>query len=210
MNRIIWIMSFLLTGGWGLAMASGDATVGKTLYATCAACHGQQGEGNPALNAPALAGQEDWYITRQLHLFKTGLRGTNPQDTFGLQMRPMAMTLSTDQAVADVVAYIQTLPPVQSNRTLDGEPAQGANRYALCATCHGQKAQGKRAYSAPALAQQQDWYLLTQLKLFKAGVRGQPKDTYGLQMQPVAATLPDDQAMKDVIAYIKSLAPSEP
>jgi hypothetical protein len=30
-------------------------------------------------------------------------------DTTGAQMRPMAMTLANDQAVADVVAYIKTL-----------------------------------------------------------------------------------------------------
>ena len=29
----------------------------KTLYATCAACHGANGEGVPAMQGPALAGQ---------------------------------------------------------------------------------------------------------------------------------------------------------
>jgi cytochrome c oxidase subunit 2 len=45
-----------------------------------------------------------------------------------------------------------------------------------------------------------------QLQNFKNGVRGNnPKDTYGMQMAPMAQTLADDQAMADVAAYIKSL-----
>ncbi|MDT8399108.1 MAG: c-type cytochrome [Pseudomonadales bacterium] len=91
------------------AMAAGDAARGKTLYATCGACHGPNGEGMQALNAPALAGQADWYIIRQLQNFKSGIRGTNPKDIFGMQMAPMAMTLPNDQAMEDVAAYIKTL-----------------------------------------------------------------------------------------------------
>lgn len=91
------------------AFAAGDAAKGKALYTTCAACHGQNGEGQEALNAPKLAGQSDWYLTRQLQNFKAGIRGTNPKDTNGMTMAPMAQTLPTDAAIADVVAYIKTL-----------------------------------------------------------------------------------------------------
>lgn len=206
MKPLAWMIGLLVAGAWSLAQAEGNVTTGKALFAPCAACHGQTGEGNPALNAPALAGQADWYIVRQLQHFKAGIRGTAPGDTFGMQMRPMAMTLATDQAVADVAAYIASLPPNNAKRTLDGEPEKGKDRYALCATCHGQKAEGSAVYHAPRLYQQHDWYLLTQLKHFKSGARGQaPGDTYGMQMRPVAATLSDEMAMKDVIAYIKSL-----
>jgi len=89
--------------------AAGDAERGKAFYATCGACHGANGEGMEALNAPSLAGQESWYVIRQLQNFKNGIRGTNPKDTFGMQMAPMAMTLPTDQAMEDVAAYIKTL-----------------------------------------------------------------------------------------------------
>jgi cytochrome c oxidase subunit II len=89
--------------------AAGDAAKGKTLFATCGACHGANGEGMEALNAPRLQGQEQWYLVRQLQNFKTGVRGTNPKDTYGMQMAPMAQTLTTDQAMQDVAAYIATL-----------------------------------------------------------------------------------------------------
>jgi cytochrome c oxidase subunit II len=207
MKPMAWIVGVLVAAAWSFAQAEGNVAAGKALYATCAACHGQNGEGNAALHAPVLAGQASWYIVRQLQHFKAGIRGTAPGDTFGMQMRPMAMTLATEQAVMDVAAYIASLPPVGAERTLDGEPQKGKDHYALCSTCHGQKAQGSAVYHAPRLSHQHDWYLLTQLKHFKAGVRGQaPDDTYGMQMQPVADSLSNEQAMKDVIAYIKSLA----
>lgn len=87
----------------------GNAEKGKMLYMTCQACHGQNAEGNDLLNAPRLANQHDWYLVAQLHKFKEGIRGSNPADVTGSQMRPMSMTLADDQAVKDVVAYIQSL-----------------------------------------------------------------------------------------------------
>ena len=92
-----------LCGGQA-ALAAGDIQRGKTLYAICSACHGANGEGNAALNAPANAGQDPWYMTRQLKNFRVGIRGAHPDDAFGAQMRPMAMVLTNDEAIADVVA----------------------------------------------------------------------------------------------------------
>jgi hypothetical protein len=44
------------------------------------------------------------------------------------------------------------------------------------------------------------------LKKFKAGVRGtNALDTSGALMRPMSQTLVDDQAVKDVVAYIVSL-----
>lgn len=91
------------------ATVKGDAAVGKQLYATCAACHGQKGEGNPALNAPKLTDQDDWYLVRELQNYKSGLRGSNPKDAFGAQMKPMAAMLANDQAINNVVVYIRSL-----------------------------------------------------------------------------------------------------
>ena len=70
---------------------------------TCAACHGANGEGNLALNAPKLSGQGAWYLERQLRLFKQGARGTHEKDVFGKMMAPMAATLADDAAIANVV-----------------------------------------------------------------------------------------------------------
>ena len=60
--------------------AAGDPAKGKALYATCASCHGANGEGNQALNAPAIAGQMEWYRPRQVMNWKNGVRGTQAKD----------------------------------------------------------------------------------------------------------------------------------
>jgi len=87
----------------------GDAAQGRKLYATCTACHGARGEGNAALQSPALASRSDWYLVTQLKNFQLGLRGSDARDTYGVQMRGIAATLSDDKAITDVVAYINTL-----------------------------------------------------------------------------------------------------
>ena len=87
----------------------GDATKGQAAYAVCIACHQANGIGNDLLNSPSLIHQYDWYQLAQLKKFKSGVRGADPRDITGAQMRPMTMTLVDEQAMKDVVAYIQTL-----------------------------------------------------------------------------------------------------
>ena len=87
----------------------GDTAAGKTLYASCAACHGASAEGNEALGAPAMSGINDWYLVRQLENYRDGRRGVDPADTYGVQMRAATQLLGDDQAIADVVSYISTL-----------------------------------------------------------------------------------------------------
>ena len=84
--------------------AKGDARRGEAKYKVCAACHGENGGGRKFANAPRISGQQSWYIARQLKNFKNGVRGTHINDIIGMQMRPIAMTLETDQDIDDVVA----------------------------------------------------------------------------------------------------------
>ena len=198
-------LGLLLSVGTAMAEA-GDAAKGKASFALCIACHGATAEGNPALKSPPLAGQEDWYVKAQLKKFKDGVRGTHPKDVTGMQMRPMAMTLTTDTAVGDVAAYIASLTPKKPKPTLDGDVAKGKAFYAICTTCHGPEAKGNVTLKSPSLKFLPDWYIVAQLKKYKEGVRGtNPKDLTGMQMRPMAMTLPNEQAMKDVAAYINSL-----
>jgi cytochrome c oxidase subunit 2 len=182
-----------------------DVAQGKTLYTTCAACHGANGEGVKATNAPSLAGQEPWYLLRQLKNFKEGIRGTHAQDTYGTQMRPMAMMLVDEKAMQNVVAYIQTFKKVKNEAT-KGDLKAGAASYATCTACHGAKGEGNQALNAPKLTNLPGYYLERQLKNFKAGIRGShPQDQYGLQMKGMSMTLVDDKAIENVVAYIRSL-----
>jgi len=188
------------------AQAAGDAAAGKPLYAVCAACHGVQAEGNAALHAPKLSGQGDWYLKRQLKYYKQGVRGAHDKDVFGKMMAPMAATLGDDSAINNVSAYIRTLPDNPAPATVKGNANNGQTRYATCAVCHGANGRGIQAMNAPGLKGMSDWYLVTQLKNFKQGIRGaHPQDMYGGQMALMAAILTDDRAVDDLVAYISTL-----
>jgi len=185
---------------------SGDATLGAAQYAVCAACHGQQGEGLQAFNAPKIAGQESWYLRRQLNNYKAGLRGVHDDDIFGKQMAPMAATLVNDAAIDNVIAHIQTFPDNPAPTTIEGDVVNGQRMYNVCAYCHGKDAQGIQAINAPRMAGMTDWYLANQLKNFRAGVRGEhPQDFYGKQMGFMGRTVHDDKSIDDLIAYINTL-----
>jgi cytochrome c oxidase subunit 2 len=188
------------------ARPKADPVAGQTLYATCAACHGAQGEGNPALNAPRLAGQGAWYLRRQLVQFKQGARGAHEQDIYGKVMAPMAATLADSTAIANVAAYIMTLPDKPAPSMVTGNVRKGESRYVTCAACHGADGLGIEATNAPRLKGMSDWYMVTQLKNFRYGIRGShPQDMHGFQMALMAAMLNDEQAINDMVAYINSL-----
>lgn len=89
---------------------------------------------------------------------------------------------------------------------LPGDPAKGRNSYMACAMCHGAQAEGKRAYYAPRLAGQEPWYIESQLRKFKGGVRGKdPRDIYGMQMAMASKMLYSAEMLDNVVAYIASI-----
>ena len=186
--------------------SAGDPAAGQANYIVCVACHGAQGEGNPALNAPKLAGQEPWYVTRQLHHYKQGIRGAHEDDVFGKQMAPMAATLVDDAAVRNVAAYIATLPDNPAPPTVTGNVERGERLYRTCGACHGWKGEGIWALNAPRYSGMSDWYLAAQLKNFREGIRGAHRhDPYGPQMAMMAQALRSDESINDLIAYINTL-----
>ena len=188
------------------ARAPGDVALGAASYAVCAACHGAEAQGQLALNAPKLSGQDPTYLKQQIKNYKLGRRGTHKDDIYGQQMAPMAATLFNDEIVDNVIAYIGTLPDTPAAATIDGDVEHGADLYVICANCHGADGRGIKM-NAPRQAGIDDWYLQRQLENFKSGLRGaHPQDLSGKQMGFMARTLHDDQAILDVVAYINSLS----
>jgi cytochrome c oxidase subunit 2 len=181
---------------------------GGEIFELCASCHGAQGAGNELFGAPAIAGMGQWYVEAQLLKFRKGWRGAHPDDIEGMRMRPMSRTLASDEDVKAVAAYVSELAPARPTPLLaSGDPEQGKTHYNTCATCHGADAAGNQQLNAPPLVHQDDWYLLRQLGKFKAGVRGSNlQDVPALQMRGMSMVLADDQAMRDVVAYIMTLS----
>lgn len=184
-----------------------DAAVGEKLFAaTCVACHGAKAEGNPALQAPALAGQQADYLQRQLVQFRGGQRGAQAGDAGGAQMAPMAKSLADDAAVADVAAYLASLPLPQVVASVQGDAAQGAKLYqSKCGACHGGQGEGNPAFSAPRLTAVGDAYLKTQVEHFRSGLRGyDAADRYGRQMKLMAGTVSEAE-LADILAHLNGL-----
>ena len=154
----------------------------------------------------------------QLQGFRTGLRGTHFDDIEGMRMRPMTRALDKESrgtpfdANAKAVAeYVAAMPPTNPAPTVQGgDAAKGAAAYALCASCHGVDGKGNEPQRAPPLVGTSDWYMLSQLRKFKAGIRGwRPDDTWGGVMRGMSTTLVNEQAMKDLIAHMQTLSDAD-
>lgn len=100
MRNLIALCSILISFS---ALSAGDAAKGKALYSSCIQCHGEDGRGNPAEEAPRIAGQYDWYIVSSIKQFKAGVERKNPK------MLPYISNLS-EQDIADLAAYISKMP----------------------------------------------------------------------------------------------------
>ncbi|MFT7221590.1 MAG: cytochrome c oxidase subunit 2 [Candidatus Azotimanducaceae bacterium] len=107
----------------------------------------------------------------------------------------------------DYDAWRDSLMTFKAMSEIDaGDPLIGQATYPVCATCHGFKGEGIAALNSPKLSGQEGWYLQTQLRNFKKGVRGSHQDDeYGRQMAPMAAILADEAAIRNMAAYITTL-----
>lgn len=82
--------------GYSPGVFAGDPDKGKELSATCAACHGADGNSTIETN-PILAGQYESYLVRALQDYRSGAR----QNAI---MAGFAAALS-DQDIRDLAAY---------------------------------------------------------------------------------------------------------
>lgn len=204
MFRYLPLLAALLCGAAPTLAA--DLAAGKAAYAPCVACHGDQAQGNRALNAPRLNHLQPVYLVAQLNKFRAGIRGGEGASAAARPMAPMAAMLPDDQALLNVASYIASLDSPAPAQTVQGDAAMGADYYnQFCGACHGAGAVGNPSLNSPRLAGTDDWYLEAQLLAFRSGERGaHPEDTTGKQMRAMAVILPDEQAVRDVVAYLHS------
>ncbi|HME69393.1 MAG TPA: c-type cytochrome, partial [Myxococcota bacterium] len=61
----------LLTGlVFSLPSGAVEEARGKQLFVVCSACHGPDGAGNAQIQAPSIAGLDEWYMVAQLNKFR--------------------------------------------------------------------------------------------------------------------------------------------
>jgi len=200
---------------------AGNSEAGKEKSASCAGCHGE--DGNSMMPTfPKLAQQHGSYLIRQLQAFKEGGRND-------ATMAPMAMALS-DVDMVDLAAYYSSQPisanpepslppPEESDEPVDENKAKeamkellavGSNIYrngnlssnlSACIACHGPSGEGNKPAAFPALRSQHADYLIKALTDFKSGARSKNPDN----MMNMIAKKMSDEEIKAVGYYISTM-----
>jgi len=203
-----------------------EEVTGEELFTVCLICHGSQGQGMDRREGPAIAGLEAWYIERQLHNYRNGIRGYHEEDIPGKYMRGTHQLLRNDKTIRDVAEYVASIevgaePDANANgprgwiwdspyagidASITGDVKAGEQAFAACAGCHQATGKGNEAIGAPNLTNLSKIYMERHLMYFRDGLRGtHPDDTSGKLMAGMAKTLTTDQAISNVVAYILEL-----
>lgn len=138
---------------------TGDPAAGREAYEVCASCHFASGAGRPDGTFPQLAGQHATVLVKQLTDIRSGRR-ENPV------MEPYAAKISDAREIADLAAFLQSLPqPPEHGMGPGDDLATGETLYRRdCVACHGAQGQGDAGRFVPRLAGQHYEYLLRQLR----------------------------------------------
>lgn len=178
-----------LSAPGSLLADAGDPVRGKELSASCAACHGADGNStNPEW--PKLAGQGEAYLYKQLADYKEGRREN-------ALMAGQVAGLS-DQDMRDLAAYFasqtgSTGTADETSVVLGGQVYRGGNAasgVAACAACHGPAGAGNPPAMFPKVAGQHARYNADQLRAFREGTRA---NDAGRMMRNIARRMTDEE-----------------
>jgi len=203
--RFHWFSTVIFLGSLlAVAAQAQEASVdaGRTKSATCAACHGVDGN-SVTPDWPSLAGQHTAYIVRQLKSFKAG-------DRVNVTMKPFADML-TDQDMADIAAYFAAQKPVPKGADpalvnlgqqiyRGGVPQRG---IAACIACHGPSGDGNPLAAYPRVSGQHATYVARTLGEYASGARRSDVDLN--QMMRNEASLLRDDEIKALASYVQGL-----
>ncbi len=184
------------------AAQPGNADNGRAKAATCAACHGADGN-SVTPQWPSLAGQSEAYVARQLQAYRDKQRPD-------VGMQQFAATLS-DQDTRDIGAFYATqrLQPKGADPQFTalgeriyrgGVPERG---IAACIACHGPGGHGNPMAAYPRINSQHSAYLQKTLQEYAAGNRQSDSDKNQM-MRNVAELLLEDE-IQALASYIQGL-----
>ena len=174
-----------------------DIDKGAKIYPLCASCHLDNGWGKKDGSFPVIAGQHRKVLIKQL----ADIRARNRQNP---TMYPFSdpEAIGGAQAIADVTAYIASLPPNPTPGTGGGqriEPGEQTYRK-QCVQCHGDNGQGNNDAFYPRIKGQHYAYLVRQLKWIRDGYRKNSDPAMVLQVKSLS-----DDDIKAVADFISRL-----
>lgn len=130
---------------------------GKAVAATCAGCHGADGNSTTA-GVPSLAGQQPRYFVTATQEFLTNTRESAPMD-------PMLRKLSRLD-IESTALYFASQTPAQRSAPKAGDAAAGEPLTAVCGGCHGPHGVSTDT-ATPSLAGQDPQYLTYAIKAYR-------------------------------------------
>ena len=176
-----------------------DLENGMEVYEVCAACHLTEGWGTEEGTFPQLAGQHRDVLIKQLADIRA-LNRDNPT------MYPFALpeSIGDAQALADVTAYITTLPMNPENGVGPGDNLEHGKKLFEdnCVKCHGDRGQGDEEKFYPRLEGQHYKYMLRQFEWIRDGKRRNANPDMVKQIEGFS-----DADMAAVIDYTARLKP---
>jgi cytochrome c553 len=183
----LWLMVFLVSLAVSVEAParSPDPVRGERLYATCSACHGVAGMGQPEGPAPVLAGQHGTVLLRQLADYRDGARW-DPRMEHVAKLR----AFSDRDDLADIAAFLSRLDaPLPADIGPGTDLAEGARVFIDgCASCHGASGQGDGARGVPRLAGQHQGYLRRQVLDAVEGRRPALQASHGVRFKGLSAS----------------------
>jgi cytochrome c553 len=156
---------------------------GKKVAATCAQCHGADGNSTIA-GTPSLAGQQPRYFVTAVQEYLNGTRETSPMHAL---VRDMGK-LDLDSAAL----YFASQTPAQRPPASFGDAKAGEVHSALCGGCHGAHGVSTDA-ATPGLAGQDPSYLVNATKAYR---KARKHDT----MQRAVGSI-SDKDIDDIAAF---------
>ena len=196
-----------------------DMEYGEEINETCAACHGEYGEGKPDGEYPRLAGLPRKYIEKQLRDFKSRHRLNIPMFPYTSERELPEEDLVTIAAYLESIELPTRLPPLDERNfdaldrlhqsakvvnigRLDGSVRAGKRLYEReCRACHAADGYGKPAQLIPPLTGQHSEYLRRQIGKFRKGERLHDEDPEDQQIfQQIS-----DSEIHDILTYLSIL-----
>ncbi len=179
----------------------GDIDRGREIYEVCSACHMLNGWGLQDGTFPQLAGQHTTVTIKQLSDIRAGNRDNPTMYPFALPSE-----IGGTQAIADVAAYMATLPMTPYNGVGPGERLDvGKKLYQEnCVRCHGEHGEGNAEKFYPRLEGQHYAYLVRQFEWIKEGKRRNANPEMVKQIQEISK-----EDMDAILDYTSRLQPPE-
>jgi cytochrome c553 len=209
------LLLYLVVFAWSEIVLAQNLERGKEINQTCAACHGEFGQGGKKGEYPRIGGQKPLHIAEQLRNFRNRKR-------LNMAMFPYSQERELpDEDITDVAAYLASIvlptrPPdfkdsddaltrllamekVMTIGRLDGDLENGKTIYQdRCADCHGTTGLGKARF--PMLVGQYTNYLRRQIDEYIRGDRVHEDD----ESKGILARI-SERDINDVLAYITHL-----